>query len=198
MIFSAHCHNDLGLAVANSLAAIEGGARQVECTINGIGERAGNCALEELVMALKVRGALLQRGHPHRHAPHRADLAAAVAPDRHAGPAQQGDRRRRTRSRTNPASTSTACCATAAPTKSCAREDVGWPSSQMVLGRHSGRAAVEQRLRALGYLLEEAELDLVFAAFKALCEKQRVVHDNDLQALMQDGADSDGYRLSPR
>jgi len=75
-------------------------------------------------------------------------------------------------------------------------EDVGWPSSQMVLGRHSGRAAVEQRLRALGYLLEEPELDLVFASFKALCEKQRVVHDNDLQTLMQDGGDSEGYRLS--
>ena len=75
-------------------------------------------------------------------------------------------------------------------------QDVGWPESQMVLGRHSGRAAVEQRLRALGYLLEEAELDLVFADFKALCEKQRVVHDSDLQTLMQDGADSEGYRLS--
>ena len=66
----------------------------------------------------------------------------------------------------------------------------------MVLGRHSGRAAVEQRLRALGYLLEEPELDLVFADFKALCEKQRVVHDADLQTLMQDGVDSEGYRLS--
>ena len=65
-----------------------------------------------------------------------------------------------------------------------------------MLGRHSGRAAVEQRLRALGYLLEEAELELVFADFKALCEKQRVVHDSDLQALMQDGADSQGYRLA--
>ncbi|MEP6907785.1 MAG: alpha-isopropylmalate synthase regulatory domain-containing protein, partial [Pseudoxanthomonas sp.] len=75
-------------------------------------------------------------------------------------------------------------------------QDVGWPSSQMVLGRHSGRAAVEQRLRALGYLLEEAELDLFFTDFKALCEKQRVVHDSDLQTLMQDGADSEGYRLS--
>jgi 2-isopropylmalate synthase len=75
-------------------------------------------------------------------------------------------------------------------------EDVGWPSSQMVLGRHSGRAAVEQRLRALGYLLEESELDLVFADFKALCERQRVVEDADLQAMMQDGASTEGYRLA--
>src|SRR5690606_7798378 len=75
-------------------------------------------------------------------------------------------------------------------------QDVGWPSSQMALGRHSGRAAVEQRLRALGYWLEEDELALVFEQFKALCEKQRVINDADLQALMQDAAVSDGYRLA--
>ena len=75
-------------------------------------------------------------------------------------------------------------------------QDVGWPSSQMVLGRHSGRAAVEQRLRALGYWLEEDELKLVFEQFKTLCEKQRVIGDADLQALMQDAPVSDGYRLS--
>jgi 2-isopropylmalate synthase len=75
-------------------------------------------------------------------------------------------------------------------------EDVGWESSQMVLGRHSGRAAVEQRLRALGYVLEEAELNLAFEAFKALCEQQRVVNDSDLQAMMQDAPESQGYRLS--
>jgi 2-isopropylmalate synthase len=75
-------------------------------------------------------------------------------------------------------------------------QDVGWPDSQMVLGRHSGRAAVEQRLRALGYYLEEGELDHVFADFKALCEQQRVVTDADLQALMQDAGDGEGYRLA--
>lgn len=75
-------------------------------------------------------------------------------------------------------------------------EDVGWPSSQMVLGRHSGRAAVEQRLRALGYYLDERELELVFAQFKALCEQQRVVTDADLQALMQDAGEGEGYRLA--
>ena len=195
VVFSAHCHNDLGMAVANSLAAIEGGARQVECAINGIGERAGNCALEELVMALKVRGAyfnadtrintsrivatsqLLQRlvGMPVQR---NKAIVGANAFAHESGIHQHGMLRHRgTYEIMNP-------------------QDVGWPESQMVLGRHSGRAAVEQRLRALGYLLEEAELDLVFADFKALCEKQRVVHDSDLQTLMQDGADSEGYRLS--
>jgi 2-isopropylmalate synthase len=195
VVFSTHCHNDLGLAVANSLAAIEGGARQVECTVNGIGERAGNCAVEELAMALKVRGAyfnadtgidthrivstsqLLSRlvGMPVQR---NKAVVGANAFAHEAGIHQHGMLRHR-------------------GTYEIMRpEDVGWPSSQMVLGRHSGRAAVEQRLRALGYLLEEAELDLVFADFKALCEKQRVVHDEDLQTLMQDGADSEGYRLS--
>ncbi|NDK37920.1 2-isopropylmalate synthase [Pseudoxanthomonas gei] len=195
VVFSTHCHNDLGLAVANSLAAIEGGARQVECSINGIGERAGNAALEEVVMGLKVRGAyfgadtsidtsrivptsqLLQRlvGMPVQR---NKAVVGANAFAHEAGIHQHGMLRHR-------------------GTYEIMRpEDVGWPSSQMVLGRHSGRAAVEQRLRALGYLLEEPELDLVFASFKALCEKQRVVHDKDLQTLMQDGADSEGYRLS--
>lgn len=195
VVFSTHCHNDLGLAVANSLAAIEGGARQVECSVNGIGERAGNAALEEVVMSLKVRGAyfsadtgidtnrivptsqLLQRlvGMPVQR---NKAVVGANAFAHEAGIHQHGMLRHR-------------------GTYEIMRpEDVGWPSSQMVLGRHSGRAAVEQRLRALGYLLEEPELDLVFASFKALCEKQRVVHDNDLQTLMQDGADSEGYRLS--
>ena len=171
------------------------GARQVECSVNGIGERAGNAALEEVVMSLKVRGAyfgadtkidtnrivptsqLLQRlvGMPVQR---NKAVVGANAFAHEAGIHQHGMLRHR-------------------GTYEIMRpEDVGWPSSQMVLGRHSGRAAVEQRLRALGYLLEESELDLVFASFKALCEKQRVVHDNDLQTLMQDGADSEGYRLS--
>ena len=195
VVFSTHCHNDLGLAVANSLAAIEGGARQVECTVNGIGERAGNCAVEELVMAMKVRGAyfnadtridtrrivstsqLLSRlvGMPVQR---NKAVVGANAFAHEAGIHQHGMLRHR-------------------GTYEIMRpEDVGWPASQMVLGRHRGRAAVEQRLRALGYLLEESELDLVFADFKALCEKQRVVHDEDLQTLMQDGPDSEGFRLA--
>ncbi|MFA8489803.1 2-isopropylmalate synthase [Xanthomonas campestris] len=195
VIFSTHCHNDLGLAAANSLAAIEGGARQVECTINGIGERAGNCALEEITMALKVRGAfynldtaintprivstsqLLQRlvGMPVQR---NKAVVGGNAFAHESGIHQHGMLRHR-------------------GTYEIMRpEDVGWESSQMVLGRHSGRAAVEQRLRALGYLLEEDEAKLVFEQFKALCEKQRVVTDADLQALMQDATVQEGYRLA--
>lgn len=195
VVFSAHCHNDLGLAVANSLAAIEGGAGQIECTINGIGERAGNCALEELVMALKVRNAfyahdtaidtrrivpasqLLQRlvGMPVQR---NKAVVGANAFAHESGIHQHGMLRHR-------------------GTYEIMRpEDVGWESSQMVLGRHSGRAAVEARLRALGYWLEDEELKVVFEQFKALCEQQRVVTDADLRTLMQGAGDSQGYRLS--
>lgn len=195
VVFSAHCHNDLGMAVANSLAAIEGGARQVECTINGIGERAGNCAMEELAMALKVRGAyfdadtridtrrlvptsqLLSRlvGMPVQR---NKAIVGANAFAHESGIHQHGMLRHRgTYEIMHP-------------------EDVGWPASQMVLGRHSGRAAVAHRLQALGHALDDAALDRVFADFKALCEKQRVVGDDDLQRLMQDGRGDDGYRLA--
>ncbi len=195
VIFSAHCHNDLGLAVANSLAAVEGGARQVECTINGIGERAGNCALEEIVMALKVRNGFynIDTGIDTRRIVPTSQLLSRLvgmpvqrnkavvgsnAFAHESGIHQHGMLRHR-------------------GTYEIMRpQDVGWPDTQMVLGRHSGRAAVESRLRALGYWLEESELDLVFADFKALCEKQRVVTDTDLQSLMQDEATGSGYRLS--
>ncbi len=195
VVFSAHCHNDLGLAVANSLAAIEGGARQVECTINGIGERAGNCSLEEIAMALKVRQAfyeqqtsittprivsasqLLQRlvGMPVQR---NKAIVGANAFAHESGIHQHGMLRHR-------------------GTYEIMRpEDVGWADSQMVLGRHSGRAAVEARLRALGFWLEEEELKLVFDQFKNLCEQQRVVTDADLQVLMQGGDTALGYRLA--
>ncbi len=195
VVFSAHCHNDLGLAVANSLAAIEGGARQVEGSINGIGERAGNCALEEIAMVLKVRNAfynfdtgfetqrivptsqLLSRlvGMPVQR---NKAIVGANAFAHESGIHQHGMLRHR-------------------GTYEIMRpEDVGWESSQMVLGRHSGRAAVEARLRALGFWLEEEELKLVFEQFKAMCEQQRVVTDADLQTLMQGTSSSDGYRLA--
>jgi 2-isopropylmalate synthase len=195
VVFSAHCHDDLGMAVANSLAAIEGGARQVECTINGIGERAGNCAMEELVMALKVRGAyfgadtridtrrlvptsqLLSRlvGMPVQR---NKAVVGANAFAHESGIHQHGMLRHRgTYEIMHP-------------------EDVGWRSSQMVLGRHSGRAAVAHRLRALGFALEDEALDRVFADFKSLCERQRVADDADLLRLMQGDRSGDGYRLA--
>src|SRR5690606_31941220 len=183
VVFSAHCHNDLGLAVANSLAAMEGGARQIECTINGIGERAGNAALEELVMALKVRNAFYNidsRVDTRRLVPTSQLLSRLVgmpvqrnkavvganAFAHESGIHQHGMlRNRNTYEIMNP-------------------EDVGWPDSKLVLGRHSGRAAVSHRLRALGFAPEDEQLDRVFADFKALCERQRVVEDGDLEALI--------------
>ena len=195
VVFSAHCHNDLGMAVANSLAAIEGGARQVECTVNGIGERAGNCAMEELVMAMKVRGAyfgadtridtrrlvptsqLLSRlvGMPVQR---NKAIVGANAFAHESGIHQHGMLRHRgTYEIMNP-------------------EDVGWPASQMVLGRHSGRAAVAHRLDALGHALRDEALDRVFADFKALCETQRVVGDDDLRKLVRGDGDDAGYRLA--
>jgi 2-isopropylmalate synthase len=195
-VFSAHCHNDLGLAVANSLAAIEGGARQVECTINGIGERAGNCALEELVMALRVRGEYFGVGT-------RIDTRRLVPTSRllsritgmsvqrnkaivgqnafahEAGIHQHGMLKHR-------------------GTYEIMRpEDVGWAQSQMVLGRHSGRAALADRLQAIGFPLAEAQLNAVFAGFKALAEKKREVFDADLEALVlgNDGKATRGLRL---
>ncbi|WP_337243898.1 2-isopropylmalate synthase [Luteimonas sp. gir] len=195
VIFSAHCHNDLGLAVANSLAAIEGGARQVECTINGIGERAGNAALEELVMALKVRNAFydIDTGIDTRRLVPTSQLLrrltgmsvqrnkAIVGENAFAhesGIHQHGMLRHRgTYEIMNPS-------------------DVGWPDSKLVLGRHSGRAAVGHRLRALGYTVEDAQLDQVFAEFKALCERQRVVEDDDLEALMHGDVHGQGWRLA--
>jgi len=196
VVFSAHCHNDLGLAVANSLAAIEGGAGQVECTINGIGERAGNCALEELVMALRVRSqyfAAHTRIDTQRLLPTSRLLSriTGMAVQRNkaivgqnafaheSGIHQHGMLKHR-------------------GTYEIMRpEDVGWTSSQMVLGRHSGRAALADRLREIGFHLDESKLNAVFAGFKTLAEKKREVFDADLEALVT-GADARtarGYRL---
>jgi 2-isopropylmalate synthase len=197
VVFSAHCHDDLGMAVANSLAAIEGGARQIECTINGIGERAGNCALEELVMALKVRNAwfgadtcidtrrlvptsrLLSRLTGMAVQRNKA-IVGQNAFAHESGIHQHGMLRHRgTYEIMNP-------------------QDVGWAASQIVLGRHSGRAALADRLRTLGHALDETRLDAVFAAFKALAEKKREVFDADIEALALD-ADrhrSRGHRLA--
>ncbi len=181
-IFSAHCHDDLGLAVANSLAAIEGGARQVECTINGIGERAGNCAMEELVMALETRRAYFGATtgiHTERLVPtsrlltritgmnvqRNKAIVGANAFAHESGIHQHGMLKHR-------------------GTYEILRpEAVGWAKSQMIMGRHSGRAALADRLRELGFSLEEAQLNQVFGRFKTLTEKKREVFDADLEAL---------------
>ncbi len=196
-IFSAHCHDDLGLAVANSLAAIEGGARQVECTINGVGERAGNCAMEELVMALDVRRAYFEATtgiHTERLVPtsrlltritgmnvqRNKAIVGANAFAHESGIHQHGMLKHR-------------------GTYEILRpESVGWAKSQMIMGRHSGRAALADRLRELGFAMDGAQLNEVFARFKTLTEKKREVFDADLEALALgiDGRAIGGWRLN--
>ena len=195
VVFSAHCHNDLGLAVANSLAAIEGGARQVECTINGIGERAGNAALEELVMAMKVRGGwygvdtgikttrlletsrLLSRITGIQVQRNKA-IVGLNAFAHESGIHQHGMLKHR-------------------DTYEIMRpQDVGWADSQLVLGRHSGRAAVAGRLRALGYVLDDAQLDRVIADAKALTQTQHVIGDADLLRLVEGERFGPGWRIA--
>jgi 2-isopropylmalate synthase len=191
VIFSCHCHDDLGLAVANSLAAVEAGAEQVECTINGIGERAGNAALEEIVMALRVRAdrygfdtginakeiyrssRVLQAMTGVGVQPNKA-IVGANAFAHEAGIHQDGVLKERT-------------------TYEIMRpEDVGVPASSLVLGKHSGRHAFRDRLEKLGYQLSEAELETAFARFKELADRKKVIDDRDLEALVSDQQSTQG------
>ena len=182
--FSAHCHNDLGMAVANSLSAVLGGARQVECTINGLGERAGNCALEEIVMALRTRGDYfnLSTGINTRKLHHTSRLVSHVtglqvqrnkavvgqnAFAHEAGIHQDGMlKERSTYEIMNP-------------------QDVGLQKTDLVLGKHSGRHALRQRVLELGYHLDETQLQKVFENFKVLADRKKNVYDADIEALAE-------------
>ena len=183
-VFSAHCHNDLGLAVANSLSAVRHGARQVECTINGLGERAGNASLEEVVMAIRTRRDIMQldtrietqhivptsrlvasvTGFPVQ--PNKA-IVGANAFAHESGIHQDGILKHR-------------------ETYEIMRaEDVGWHTNKLVLGKHSGRAAVKARFDALGISFDsQTALDEAFARFKDLADKKHEIFDEDLQALV--------------
>ena len=185
VIISAHCHNDLGLATANTLAAIRAGARQVEVTVNGIGERAGNAALEEVVMALRTRPAVfgVTTGIDTTQLARTSRLVAnytgiAVQPNKaivganafahEAGIHQDGLLKHRL-------------------TYEIMRpETVGIAQSNLVLGKHSGRHAFQTRLLELGYRLNETDLDQAFRRFKELADKKKVVTDADLAALIAD------------
>ena len=183
-VISVHCHNDLGMAVANSLAAVEAGAGQVECTINGLGERAGNCSLEEVVMALRTRndfyhahtgvstgrlvptsrlvanitGMLVQRNKA---------IVGQNAFAHEAGIHQDGMLKERT-------------------TYEIMRpEDVGLPSTDLVLGKHSGRAALADRAKRMGYTLAAEQLQTVFDQFKTLADKKKEIYDADIAALIE-------------
>ncbi len=184
-VISVHCHNDLGLAVANSLAAIENGARQVECTINGIGERAGNASLEEIVMILKVRKDLFPyytevdttQIYPTSRLvsavtgltvqPNKA-VVGANAFAHESGIHQDGVLKEKI------------------TYEIMTPETVGIPRSHLVLGKHSGRHAFRERLKELGYELSKEELDQAFQRFKRMADRKKVVYDEDLVALVED------------
>ena len=182
---SVHCHNDLGLAVANSLTAILKGAGQVECTINGIGERAGNAAMEEIVMALKVRGDFFKADtgivtqELYRTSrlvskitgmvvqPNKA-IVGANAFAHEAGIHQDGVLKERT-------------------TYEIMRpQDIGIPSSKIVLGKHSGRHAFKTRLEELGFSLTEEEINRAFERFKRLADQKKYIFNEDIEALVSD------------
>ncbi len=198
-IFSVHCHNDLGLAVANSLSAVLNGARQVECTINGLGERAGNASLEEIVMAVKTRKDIFPCTVDHldtREIVPTSKLVSgitgfAVQPNKaivganafahESGIHQDGVLKSRE------------------TYEIMSAEDVGWAANRMVLGKHSGRNAFRTRLKELGVEFDsEDELNDAFARFKDLADKKHEIYDEDLQALVTEtgiSAENEHIRL---
>jgi len=185
VVLSAHCHDDLGLGVANSLEAIRAGARQIECTINGIGERAGNASLEEVVMALRTRrdlmkfetgirteeiyrtSKLLQSITGVSVQPNKA-IVGANAFAHEAGIHQHG------------------VLQTPLTYEIMTPESVGVPRSKLVLGKHSGRHAFKKRLEELGVELAEEDLNKAFVRFKALCDRKKEVFDEDLLTLVEE------------
>jgi len=193
-IFSVHCHNDLGLSVANSLAAVENGARQVECTINGLGERAGNASLEEIVMILRTRAdrydietgidttkivpasKLVSQitGMPVQ--PNKA-IVGANAFAHEAGIHQDGVlKHHKTYEIMTP-------------------ESVGWTTNRMVLGKHSGRAALKSRYAELGIELDREQINNAFERFKALADKKKDIFDEDLMAILEHGEEVESERV---
>jgi 2-isopropylmalate synthase len=194
VILSCHNHNDLGLAVANSLGAIEGGARQVECTINGIGERAGNCSLEEVVMALRTRhdkygletGIDTTRLYPasrvvtavtgSRVQPNKA-IVGRNAFAHEAGIHQDG------------------VLKNAETYEIMKPEDVGVPENSLVLGKHSGRHAFSNRLETLGFTVSKEQMETLFVKFKQLADRKKSVYDEDIEALVLGTSQSGPWHL---
>jgi 2-isopropylmalate synthase len=184
-VFSAHCHNDLGLAVANSLAAIQGGVRQVECSMNGIGERAGNASLEEFVMALRVR----QDRMPYDTAIDATKLFAAsqLLAQITDEPVQSNKAIVGRNAFAHEAGIHQDGVLKDTRTYEIMRpEDVGQSaSSRLVLGRHSGRHAVQSRCEALGFTLSSAEVDQVYHAVISLGEHRKAIADGDLRRIVE-------------
>lgn len=194
VIISTHCHNDLGLAVANSLAGVRNGARQIECTINGIGERAGNAALEEVIMAMKTRPDLFSAktnidtkqllptskmliNITGQQVQSNKAIVGKNAFAHEAGIHQHG------------------MLANSLTYEIMKPEDVGYSSSELVLGKHSGRNALSSRLKELGINLAPEQLNQVFPKFKALADKKKNVYDEDLILLASDTDGKTHYEL---
>ena len=184
-IISVHCHNDLGLAVANSLTAVRAGARQVECTVNGIGERAGNAAMEEVVMAIKTRKDFFGRlrcgvktneivkasrivaGMSGLNVQRSKAIVGENAFAHSSGIHQDGIlKKRETYEIMDP-------------------RDVGWGQTELPLTKHSGRAAMAARLKHLGFKMSDADVTAIFASFKEVGDKKKFVYDDDLVALVE-------------
>ncbi len=184
VILSAHCHNDLGLAVANSIAAIEGGARQIECTVNGIGERAGNASLEELVMALRVRGDRL----PYETGIRTGVLFAAsqLLTELTGEPVQANKAVVGRNAFAHEAGIHQDGLLKDRRTYEIMRaEDVGRPSATLVLGKHSGRHALKARCEALTITLTRFELDDLYRRMIQLSERKKAVEDQDLREMFE-------------
>ncbi len=192
VVLSVHCHDDLGMAVANSLSAVAAGARQVECTINGIGERAGNCSLEEVVMALRTRynhygldtGIDTRKLYPvsrlvssitGMHVPRNKAVVGENAFAHESGIHQDG------------------MLKNAATYEIMNPEDVGISRSNLVLGKHSGRHAFRDRVQQLGFTLSDEELNTAFAEFKKLADRKKEMFDGDIEAIIMNAeAGGDG------
>lgn len=194
VVWSTHCHNDLGLAVANSLAGVANGARQVECTINGLGERAGNAALEEVVMALKVRGDSLPFDS---NIDTRRLSAASHMVSRITGfPVQYNKAIVGKNAFAHESGIHQDGMLKNAETYEIMKpEDVGVAKTSLVLGKLSGRAAFRDKLKSLGYELEADDLNAAFKRFKALADRKKHVFDDDILALVDDHLAAAGERI---
>ncbi|MBO4343092.1 MAG: 2-isopropylmalate synthase [Clostridia bacterium] len=198
-IFSVHCHNDLGMAVANSLGGVLGGARQIECTVNGLGERAGNTSLEEAVMAMRTRPDMFSELYTGidttqiyrtsktvyniigQSAPLNKPIVGRNAFAHESGIHQHG------------------VLANKKTYEILTPEAVGIHTNSIVLGKHSGKHAFESHIKEMGYTLDEEELLRCFDEFKALCDKKKTVSDEDIEAIILHGAtntnETEGYSL---
>jgi 2-isopropylmalate synthase len=184
-VFSTHCHDDLGLAVANSLAGVAGGARQIECTINGLGERAGNAALEEVVMAVRTRADRLpyKTGIETTMLTRASKLVSAVSSfpvqynkaivGRNAFAHESGIHQ-------------DGMLKNAMTYEIMTPDSVGLAKSSLVMGKHSGRHAFKEKLKEMGYVLGDNALQDAFARFKDLADRKKIVYDEDIEALVDD------------